>query len=107
MVNEPKLPLSSFSMSGPSIQSKLVTNSQMDEIAKKLGVQWKTLAPHLDVKEDEIRDIEADGDDVELQAKMMLVSWQDREDAQATMESLVTALIAAGFSSIAQAFSET
>lgn len=94
-------------MSGPSIQSKLVTNSQMDEIAKKLGAQWKTLAPHLDVKEGEIREIEADTDDVELQAKMMLVSWQDREDAQATMESLVTALNAASFTSIAQVFSET
>ncbi|XP_053537176.1 THO complex subunit 1 [Ictalurus punctatus] len=91
----------------PSIQSKLVTNSQMDEIAKKLGAQWKTLAPHLDVKEAEIREIEADSDDVELQAKMMLVSWQDREDAQATMESLVTALNVAGFASIAQGFSET
>lgn len=79
----------------------------MDEIAKKLGAQWKTLAPHLDVKEAEIREIEADSDDVELQAKMMLVSWQDREDAQATMESLVTALNVAGFASIAQGFSET
>ncbi|GAA6077917.1 THO complex subunit 1 [Tachysurus ichikawai] len=91
----------------PSIQSKLVTNSQMDEIAKKLGAQWKSLAPHLDVKEVEVREIEADSDDVELQAKMMLVSWQDREDAQATMESLVTALNTAGFASIAQGFSET
>lgn len=79
----------------------------MDEIAKKLGAQWKTLAPHLDVKEEEIREIEADSDDVELQAKMMLVSWQDREEAQATMESLVMALNAAGFGSIAQAFCET
>lgn len=95
-----------LAVSGPSIQSKLVTNSQMDEIAKKLGAQWKTLAPHLDVKEEEIREIEADSDDVELQAKMMLVSWQDREDAQATMESLVTALNAASFASIAQAFSD-
>lgn len=79
----------------------------MDEIAKKLGAEWKALAPHLDVKEEEMREIEADSDDVELQAKMMLVSWQDREDAQATMESLATALNAAGFSDIAQAFAET
>lgn len=79
----------------------------MDEIAKKLGAQWKRLAPHLDVKEAEIREIEADSDDVDLQAKMMLVSWQDREDAQATMESLVTALNSAGFTSIAQSFSDT
>lgn len=102
-----KADLASFSASGPSIQSKLVTNSQMDEIAKKLGAQWKRLAPHLDVKEAEIREIEADSDDVDLQAKMMLVSWQDREDAQATMESLVTTLNSAGFASIAQGFSDT
>uniref|UniRef100_A0A673M4D7 THO complex subunit 1-like n=1 Tax=Sinocyclocheilus rhinocerous TaxID=307959 RepID=A0A673M4D7_9TELE len=82
----------------PSIQSKAVTNSQMDEIAAKLGSQWKTLADHLEMSEKEIRVIESDSEDVELQAKMLLVAWQDREGPQATMESLVTALNSAGFS---------
>ncbi|XP_062850625.1 THO complex subunit 1 [Trichomycterus rosablanca] len=90
----------------PGIQMKPVTNSQMDVIAVKLGARWKLLAVQLDVKEAEMSDIEADSDDVQLQAKMMLVSWQDREGTQATMESLVTALNAAGFSDIAQEFSE-
>ncbi|RXN14278.1 THO complex subunit 1 [Labeo rohita] len=91
----------------PSIQSKTVTNSQMDEIAAKLGSQWKTLADHLEMSEKEIRVIESDSEDVELQAKMLLVAWQDREGPQATMESLVTALNSAGFSNVAEGLSET
>ncbi|KAI7810269.1 THO complex subunit 1, partial [Triplophysa rosa] len=91
----------------PSIQSKGVTNSQMDEIAAKLGAQWKMLADHLELSEKEIRVIEADSEDVELQAKMLLVAWQDREGSHATMESLVTALNAAGFNIITDAFNET
>lgn len=92
---------------GPSMQSKGVTNSQMDEIVAKLGAQWKMLADHLEMSEKEIRLIEADSEDVELQAKMLLVAWQDREGPQATMESLVTALNAAGFSNITDALNET
>uniref|UniRef100_A0A9J8DCN1 THO complex 1 n=2 Tax=Cyprinus carpio TaxID=7962 RepID=A0A9J8DCN1_CYPCA len=91
----------------PSIQSKAVTNSQMDEIAAKLGSQWKTLADHLEMSEKEIRVIESDSEDVELQAKMLLVAWQDREGPQATMESLVTALNSAGFSNITEGLGET
>lgn len=91
----------------PSIQSKAVTNSQMDEIAAKLGSKWKTLADHLEMSEKEIRVIESDSEDVELQAKMLLVAWQDREGPQATMESLVTALNAAGFSNVTEGLSET
>ncbi|XP_065124021.1 THO complex subunit 1 [Paramisgurnus dabryanus] len=91
----------------PSIQSKGVTNSQMDEIAAKLGDQWKILGDHLEMSEKEIRVIESDSEDVELQAKMLLVAWQDREGPQATMESLVTALNAAGFSNIADVLNET
>lgn len=96
-----------FFSPGPSIQSKAVTNSQMDEIAAKLGSQWKTLADHLEMSDKEIRVIESDSEDVDLQAKMLLVAWQDREGSQATMESLVTALNAAGFNNIADNLSET
>lgn len=79
----------------------------MDEIAAKLGSQWKMLADHLEMSEKEIRVIEADSEDVELQAKMLLVAWQDREGPQATMESLVTALTTAGFRNIADGLNET
>uniref|UniRef100_A0A672ZKY2 Death domain-containing protein n=1 Tax=Sphaeramia orbicularis TaxID=375764 RepID=A0A672ZKY2_9TELE len=90
----------------PSIQTKLVTNQQMDDIAAKLGAQWKTLASHLDMNASELREIETDSEDVDMQAKLLLVAWQDREGTQATVESLVTALNAAGFSQIADGLSE-
>lgn len=90
----------------PSIQSKMVTNQQMDDIAAKLGAQWKTLASHLEMKAAELREIETDSEDVDMQAKLLLVAWQDREGTQATVESLVTALNAAGFSQIADNLSE-
>ncbi|XP_029381048.1 THO complex subunit 1 isoform X1 [Echeneis naucrates] len=90
----------------PGIQSKLVTNQQMDDIAAKLGAQWKTLASHLEMKAAELREIETDSEDVDMQAKLLLVAWQDREGAQATVENLITALNAAGFSQIADSLSE-
>lgn len=90
----------------PSIQSKLVTNQQMDDIAAKLGAQWKMLASHLEMKASELREIETDSEDVDMQAKLLLVSWQDREGTQATVENLVTALNSAGFSQIADGLSE-
>ncbi|KAM7379483.1 hypothetical protein PAMP_005030 [Pampus punctatissimus] len=90
----------------PSIQSKLVTNQQMDDIAAKLGAQWKTLASHLEMKAAELREIETDSEDIDMQAKLLLVAWQDREGTQATVENLVSALNAAGFSQIADGLSE-
>ncbi|XP_078120167.1 THO complex subunit 1 [Sander vitreus] len=90
----------------PSIQSKMVTNQQMDDIAAKLGAQWKMLASHLEMKAAELREIETDSEDVDMQAKLLLVAWQDREGSQATVESLVTALNAAGFSQIADNLNE-
>ncbi|KAM3604816.1 uncharacterized protein V6R79_016583 [Siganus canaliculatus] len=90
----------------PSIQSKLVTDQQMDDVAAKLGAQWKTLASHFEMKASELREIETDGEDVSMQAKLLLIAWQDREGTQATVESLVAALNATGFSQIADSLSE-
>ncbi|XP_040027315.1 THO complex subunit 1 isoform X1 [Gasterosteus aculeatus] len=90
----------------PSIQSKMVSNQQMDDIAAKLGAQWKTLAPHLEMKAAELREIETDSEDVDMQAKLLLVAWQDREGTQATVESLVAALNTAGFAQFADVLSE-
>lgn len=78
----------------------------MDDIAAKLGAQWKTLASHLEMKAAELREIETDSEDVDMQAKLLLVAWQDREGTQATVDNLVTALNAAGFSQIADSLSE-
>lgn len=97
---------SNDSPSVQGIQNKLVSNQQMDDIAAKLGVHWKTLASQLDMKASELREIEADSEEVEMRAKLLLVAWQDREGTQATVESLVTALNAAGFSHIADGLTE-
>lgn len=78
----------------------------MDDIATKLGAQWKMLAPHLEIKAAELREIETDSEEVEMQAKVLLVSWQDREGTQATVDNLASALNAAGFSQIADSLSE-
>uniref|UniRef100_A0A6Q2XCH8 Death domain-containing protein n=1 Tax=Esox lucius TaxID=8010 RepID=A0A6Q2XCH8_ESOLU len=91
----------------PSMQTKVVSNQQMDEIAAKLGAQWKTLASQLEIKAAEIREIETDSEDVDMQAKLLLVAWQDREGTQATVESLITALNNAGFPKIADILNET
>lgn len=92
---------------GPDMQNKMVTNEQMDEVAAKLGGQWKTLAEHLEVKAVDLREIEADSEDAEMQAKMLLVAWQDRVGSQATVDNLVTALNTAGFAKIAEILTET
>ena len=78
----------------------------MDEIAAKLGAQWKSLASHLEMKAAELREIETDSEDVDMQAKLLLVAWQDREGGQATVENLSSALNAAGFSQIADNLNE-
>ncbi|XP_037537710.1 THO complex subunit 1 [Nematolebias whitei] len=91
----------------PSIQSKLVTNQQMDDVAAKLGSQWKTLASHLEMKAADLREIETDSEDIDMQAKLLLVAWQDREGTQATVENLVTALNAAGYSQLADSLNES
>lgn len=83
-----------------------MTNDQMDDIAAKLGAQWKVLGTHLEMKAAELREIETDSEDVDMQAKLLLVAWQDREGTQATVDNLVAALNAAGFSQIADGLSE-
>lgn len=91
---------------GPSIQNKMVTNQQMDDVAAKLGARWKMLATHLEMKAAELREIETDSEDVDMQAKLLLVAWQDREGSQATVDNLAAALNVAGFSHIAENLSE-
>ncbi|KAM4705589.1 THO complex subunit 1 isoform 2-T2 [Rhinophrynus dorsalis] len=73
-------------------QQKLITGDQIEFLANKLGEQWKVLAPHLDMKDLDIKGIESDSDDIKMRAKLLLVAWQDREGAHATSENLITAL---------------
>lgn len=84
----------------------MVTNQQMDEVAAKLGGRWKALAAQLEMKAAELREIETDSEDVEMQAKLLLVAWQEREGTQATVDNLAAALNVAGFSQLAESLSE-
>lgn len=60
------------------------------------------MAPYLEMKDSDIRQIEADSDDVKMRAKQLLVAWQDQEGVHATPENLITALSKAGLGDLAE-----
>lgn len=78
---------------GPDVQrDKLVTGEHIELFANGLGEYWKVLAPYLEMKDSDIRQIESDSEDLKMRAKQLLVTWQDQEGIHATMENLITAL---------------
>ncbi|XP_042299019.1 THO complex subunit 1-like isoform X2 [Sceloporus undulatus] len=86
----------------PDVQrDKLVTGEQIELFANKLGEYWEVLAPNLEMKESDIRQIESDSEDVKMRAKQLLVTWQDQEGIHATMENLITAVTKAGLNDLA------
>ncbi|XP_062344310.1 THO complex subunit 1 isoform X1 [Cinclus cinclus] len=89
----------------PEVQrDKAMTGEQIESFANRLGEQWKVLAPYLEMKESDIRQIELDSEDVKMRAKQLLVAWQDQEGAHATPENLITALTKAGLGDLAESF---
>ncbi|XP_068252249.1 THO complex subunit 1 isoform X2 [Nyctibius grandis] len=87
----------------PEVQrDKAMTAEQMESFANRLGEQWKALAPYLEMKDSDIRQIESDSEDMKMRAKQLLVAWQDQEGAHATPENLITALNKAGLSDLAE-----
>lgn len=88
---------------GPDVRrDKPVTEEQLEVFASKLGEQWKVLAPYLEMKDSEIRQIECDSEDMKMRAKQLLVAWQDQEGAHATPENLLNALTKCGLSDLAE-----
>ncbi|XP_053252393.1 THO complex subunit 1 [Podarcis raffonei] len=83
-------------------RDKLVTGEQIELLANKLGEYWNVLAPYLEMKDTDIRQIESDSEDVKMRAKQLLVTWQDQEGIHATMENLITALNKAGLNDLAE-----
>ncbi|CAI5779668.1 THO complex subunit 1 [Podarcis lilfordi] len=83
-------------------RDKLVTGEQIELLANKLGEYWNVLAPYLEMKDSDIRQIESDSEDVKMRAKQLLVTWQDQEGIHATMENLITALNKAGLNDLAE-----
>uniref|UniRef100_A0A8D2PYW6 THO complex subunit 1 n=1 Tax=Zosterops lateralis melanops TaxID=1220523 RepID=A0A8D2PYW6_ZOSLA len=90
----------------PEVQrDKAMTGEQIESFANRLGEQWKALAPYLEMKESDIRQIELDSEDVKMRAKQLLVAWQDQEGAHATPENLILALTKAGLGDLAESLS--
>ncbi|XP_068047213.1 THO complex subunit 1 isoform X1 [Anomalospiza imberbis] len=87
----------------PEVQrDKAMTGEQIESFANRLGEQWKALAPYLEMKESDIRQIELDSEDVKMRAKQLLVAWQDQEGTHATPENLITSLTKAGLGDLAE-----
>ncbi|KAE8598504.1 hypothetical protein XENTR_v10016847 [Xenopus tropicalis] len=83
-------------------QQKLSMSEQIESFANKLGEHWKTLAPHLDMKEMDIKVIESDTEDAKMRAKLLLLAWQEREGGHANLENLISALNSAGLNELAE-----
>lgn len=95
-----------FSFPGPEVQrDKALTGDQMEILASRLGEHWRALAPYLEMKDSDIRQIESDSEDVRMRAKQLLVAWQDQEGAHATAENLISALSKAGLADLAESLS--
>ncbi|XP_014794240.1 PREDICTED: THO complex subunit 1 isoform X1 [Calidris pugnax] len=87
----------------PEVQrDKAMTGEQIESFALRLGEQWKVLAPYLEMKDSDIRQIELDSEDLKMRAKQLLVAWQDQEGAHATPENLMAALSKAGLGELAE-----
>lgn len=86
-------------------RDKAMTGDQIEAVANRLGEQWKALAPYLEMKDADIRQIESDSEDMKMRAKQLLVAWQDQEGAHATPENLVLALTKAGLGDLAESLS--
>ncbi|KAG8133508.1 putative THO complex subunit 1 protein [Naja naja] len=90
----------------PDVQrDKLVTGEQIELFANRLGEYWKVLAPYLEMKDSDIRQIESDSEDLKMRAKQLLVTWQDQEGIHATMENLITALNKARLNDLSESLS--
>ncbi|ERE82347.1 THO complex subunit 1 [Cricetulus griseus] len=83
-------------------RDKPVTGEQIELFANKHGEQWKILAPYLEIKDSEIRQIECDSEDMKMSAKQLLVAWQDQEGAHATTDNLISALNKSELSDLAE-----
>jgi len=72
-------------------QPVLCTMEQLTDLAKRLGVYWKLLAPKLGFRPDEIEYFESENAEAELQAKNMFQIWLEN-DTDPTPENLLYAL---------------
>uniref|UniRef100_A0A2D4ICJ5 THO complex subunit 1 n=2 Tax=Micrurus lemniscatus lemniscatus TaxID=129467 RepID=A0A2D4ICJ5_MICLE len=90
----------------PDVQrDKFLTGEQIELFSNKLGEYWKVLAPYLEMKDSDIRQIESDSEDLKMRAKQLLVTWQDQEGIHATLENLIIALNKARLNDLSESLS--
>lgn len=89
----------------PTTPSDALTSNQVTTVAQKLGKDWEKLAPFLGLEAKDITEIKEDSEDVILQARQTLVTWQDRKRANAKRPALIQALTKAGMEDVAKEIS--
>ncbi|XP_070603701.1 THO complex subunit 1 isoform X2 [Erythrolamprus reginae] len=86
-------------------RDKPVTGELIELFANRVGEYWKDLAPYLEMKDSDIRQIELDSEDLKMRAKQLLVTWQDQEGIHASLENLMNALNKAGLNDLSESLS--
>lgn len=80
----------------------LLTNEEVDQLAKALGTKWVELAEELrHITQKDIKTFKEDADDDELRARIALVAWQDKNGAEATKTTMIETLTAIGMEEMA------
>jgi len=80
----------------------LLTNEEVDQLAKALGNKWEELAEELrHITQKDIKMFKEDAEDDELRARIALVAWQDKNGAEATKTTMIETLTAIGMEEMA------
>lgn len=89
----------------PVTPSDTLSSDQVTMVAQKIGKDWIKLAPFLKLEQKDIDEISEDSEDVILQARQTLVTWQDRNRSEARKPVLLQALIKANMEHLAKEIS--
>lgn len=80
----------------------MLTNEQVEHLAKALGDKWEELAAELrHITQKDIKAFKDDADNDELRARIALVCWQDKNGAEAKKTTMIETLTAIGMEDMA------
>lgn len=83
-------------------EDKKVSAEDLELVAMKLGINWKTLAVELGFTEEEISTIQTDLAEVKEQSRHVLKSWEIKHGDEASKEVLLKALTESGLNDIVE-----
>nr|XP_039267760.1 THO complex subunit 1-like isoform X1 [Styela clava] len=89
----------------PTAPGDTLSSDQVTTVAQKIGKDWEKLAPYLKLEPKDIAEIKEDSEDVILQARQTLVTWQDRNRSEARKPALLQALVKANMEHLAKEIS--